>query len=149
MTPSHSYREDIIYGRTLRTNSRLGTIHKRRRQFFRIFVTPLPHVGSFLVPSVGNFDQFFDPVSPPNCRCRLWTAPYLFLATIILNWKEDSETYKAKLQKEQGTTPPLNLSPWIRGFRLGIVLFLVACDIGQIMYHKVSTYIHTTFLYCN
>ena len=41
----------------------LGTIHKRRRQFFRIFDTPLPHVGSFLVLSVGNFDQFLTP--PP------------------------------------------------------------------------------------
>ena len=41
----------------------LGTIHKRRRQFFRIFDTPLPHVGSFLVLSVGNFDQFLIP--PP------------------------------------------------------------------------------------
>ena len=35
-----------------------GTIHKRRRQFFWIFDTPLSHVGSFLVLSVGNFDQF-------------------------------------------------------------------------------------------
>ena len=25
----------------------LGTIHKRRRQFFWIFETPLPHVGNF------------------------------------------------------------------------------------------------------
>ena len=35
----------------------LGTIPKQRRQFFRIFDTPLPHVGSFIVLSVGNFDQ--------------------------------------------------------------------------------------------
>ena len=35
-----------------------GTIHKRRRQFFRIFDNPLLHVGSFLVLSVGNFNQF-------------------------------------------------------------------------------------------
>ena len=42
-----------------------GTIHKRRRQFqlFWIFVTPLAHVGSFIVQSVGNFDQFLTP--PP------------------------------------------------------------------------------------
>ena len=37
--------------------------HNRRRQFFRIFDTPLAHVGSFLVLSIGNFDQFFTP--PP------------------------------------------------------------------------------------
>ena len=42
----------------------IGAIHKRRRQFFRIFDTPLPHVGSFLVLSVGNFDQFLTP--PPS-----------------------------------------------------------------------------------
>ena len=36
----------------------LGTIHKRCCQFFRIFDTPLPHDGSFLVLFVGNFDQF-------------------------------------------------------------------------------------------
>ena len=40
-----------------------GTIHKQRRQFFQIFETPLPHVDSFLVLSVGNFDQFLTP--PP------------------------------------------------------------------------------------
>jgi hypothetical protein len=38
--------------------SLLGTIHKQRRQFFRIFDTPLPHVG--------NFDQFFDPSQLPT-----------------------------------------------------------------------------------
>ena len=36
-----------------------GTNYKWRRQFFQIFDTPLPHVGSFLVLSIGNFDQFF------------------------------------------------------------------------------------------
>ena len=36
------------------------------------FDTPLPHVGSFLVLSVGNFDQI---LTPPNCRRRLWMAP--------------------------------------------------------------------------
>ena len=51
----------------------IGAIHKRRRQFFRIFDTPLLDVGSFLVLSVGNFDQF---LTPPNCRRRLWMAPY-------------------------------------------------------------------------
>ena len=53
-----------------------GTIHKRRRQFFWIFDTPLSHVGSFLVLSVGNFDHFMTP--PPHCRRRLWTAPIYF-----------------------------------------------------------------------
>ena len=32
----------------------LGTIHKQRRQFFRIFDTPLPHVGSFLVLPIAD-----------------------------------------------------------------------------------------------
>ena len=40
-----------------------GAVHKWRWQFFQIFDTPLPHVGSFLVLSIGNFDQFLTP--PP------------------------------------------------------------------------------------
>ena len=52
-----------------------GTIHKRRRQFFRIFDTPLPHIGSFLILSLGNFDQF---LTLPNCQRRLWTPPTLY-----------------------------------------------------------------------
>ena len=44
----------------------LWAIHKRRWQFFRIFDTPLPHVGSFLVLSVGNFDQFLTPSQLPT-----------------------------------------------------------------------------------
>ena len=36
-----------------------GIIHKQRQQFFWIFDTSLPHVGRFLVLSIGNFDQFF------------------------------------------------------------------------------------------
>ena len=59
--------------------SMLGTIHKRRRQFLRIFDTPHPHVGSFLVLSVGNFDRFLTPLPPPNCGRHLWTAPKALL----------------------------------------------------------------------
>ena len=61
---------------------RTGSIHERRRQFFLIFDTPLPHVGSFLVLSVGNFDQF---LTPPNFQ-RLWTAPLqIVLLSIAIN----------------------------------------------------------------
>ena len=58
------------------TVNNLGTIHKRRRQFFRIFDTPLLHVGSFLELFVGNFDQCLTPHPHPNCRRRLSKAPY-------------------------------------------------------------------------
>ena len=59
------------------------TIHKQRRQFFWIFDTPFPHVGSFLVLSVGNFDQF---LTPPNYQRRLWTAPLqMVLLSIAIN----------------------------------------------------------------
>ena len=58
-----------------------GTIHKRRRQFFRIFDTPLPHVGSFLVLSVGNFDQFLTP-------------PPLPIADVVYGWPPT--TYRAR-----------------------------------------------------
>ena len=50
------------------------TTYKRRRQFFRIFDTPLTYVGSFLVLSVVNFDQFLTLPLPNERRC-LWTAP--------------------------------------------------------------------------
>ena len=43
--------------------NKLYNIHKRRQLFFRIFDKPLPHVGSFLLLYVGNFDQFLTP--PP------------------------------------------------------------------------------------
>ena len=43
----------------------MGVVHKRRRRFFQIFDTSLPHVGSFLVLSVSNFDQFLTPCPPP------------------------------------------------------------------------------------
>ena len=41
----------------------LGTIHKQRRQFSRIFDTPLLHVDSFLELSVGNLDPSQLPTS--------------------------------------------------------------------------------------
>ena len=61
--------------------SQYWTIHKRRRQFFRIFDTSLLHIGSFLVLSIGNFDQF---LTPPNCRRRLWTAPDRWARLLVL-----------------------------------------------------------------
>ena len=44
-----------------RENLALGSIHKQRRQFFQIFGTPSLMSVSFLVLSVGNFDQFLTP----------------------------------------------------------------------------------------
>ena len=51
-----SFESDFLYA--------LGTIHKQRWQIFWIFDTPFPHVDSFLIQSIGNFDQFLTP-SPP------------------------------------------------------------------------------------
>ena len=45
----------------------IGTIHKRRLKCFQIFDTPLSYVGSFLVLSIGNFNQFLTPLSPLHC----------------------------------------------------------------------------------
>ena len=39
-----------------------GTIHNRCWQFFTIFDIPLPHVGSFVVLFVCNFDHFLTPL---------------------------------------------------------------------------------------
>ena len=41
----------------------LGTIHKRRCHFFRIFDTPFPMSAVFLVLSICNFYQFMTPPS--------------------------------------------------------------------------------------
>ena len=51
-----------IQGLNLAKFCQLGTIHKKRWQFFRIFDTSLPHVGSFLVLSIVNLDQFLTPL---------------------------------------------------------------------------------------
>lgn len=64
-----------IVKRPFHSTAVLVTIHKRRRQIFLDFWHTLPHVGSFLVPSVGFFDQILNPPSPSNCRPYLWTAP--------------------------------------------------------------------------
>ena len=61
-----------------------------------------------------------------------------FLATLILNWTEDGKIYKERLQEKEDAPPPLNLNPWIRGFRLAFVLLFVAFDVGMIIYNKVS-----------
>ena len=42
---------------------------------FPDFWHPVPHVSSFLVLSVGNFDRFLTPSPSLNCRRHLWTAP--------------------------------------------------------------------------
>ena len=61
-----------------------------------------------------------------------------FLATLILNWNEDGKIYKERLQEKEDAPPPLNLNPWIRGFRLAFVLLFVGFDVGMIIYNKVS-----------
>ena len=60
-----------------------GTIHKRSRQFFRIFDTSLPHVGTFLVLAVGNFDQFFDP-SPLPIAEVVYGRPQIEIMIMII-----------------------------------------------------------------
>ena len=62
----------------------------------------------------------------------------MFLATLILNWNEDGKIYKERLQEKEDAPPPLNLNPWIRGFRLAFVLLFVGFDVGMIIYNKVS-----------
>ena len=64
-----------------------------------------------------------------------------FLATLILNWNEDGKIYKERLQEKEDAPPPLNLNPWIRGFRLAFVLLFVGFDVGMIIYNKVSKFV--------
>ena len=52
----------------------LGTIHKRRRQFFWIFNPPPPY-RQYFSNIHRQFWPIFDPSPTPNCRRRLWTAP--------------------------------------------------------------------------
>ena len=69
---------DVTWKRSKLAKRRLGTIHKRRRQFFRIFDTPLPHVDSFLVLSISNFVQFLTP-PPSQLPTSFMDAPYHIL----------------------------------------------------------------------
>ena len=63
----------------------LGTIHKRRRHFFWIFDTPLPHVGSFLKLSVSNFDQFLTPPPLPIADV-FYGQPLTWWCYKVQNW---------------------------------------------------------------
>lgn len=60
----------------------------------------------------------------------------MFLATLILNWKEDGEMYSKRVSEGDFA---MNLNPWIRGFRLTFVLIFAVTDIGLALYN-VSTY---------
>ena len=53
----------------------LGTIHKRRRQFFPDFWHPPPPCRQFFSTIRRQFWPIFDPSSTPNWPRRLWTAP--------------------------------------------------------------------------
>ena len=51
-----------------------GTIHNRRRQFFRVFDTPLPYVCIFSLLSIGKFQAIL--ILPPTiCQRLLWRTP--------------------------------------------------------------------------
>ena len=55
-----------------------GIIHKRRWQIFWIFWHPPPPPYRQLFSTIRQqFWPIFDPFPPPNCRRRLWTAPFL------------------------------------------------------------------------
>ena len=79
----------------------------------------------------------------------LWTIVNsnvnIISATLILNWNEDGKIYKERLQEKQDAPPPMNLNPWIRGFRLAFVLLFVGFDVGMIIYNKVSHSISVLF----
>ena len=55
--------------------------------FFRTFHPPLPHISSFSVLSVGNFDQLPTP-PPPNCRRSLRTAPMTSSTKMVRQLKQ-------------------------------------------------------------
>ena len=93
----------------LKVKKSYGTIHKRRRQIFWIFDIPLPHVGSSIVLSVGNFDQF---LTPPNCRRCLWT-------TSMLKTVNTNERWVAKLNRFYHQNTKKQISNCI--LRIGII----------------------------
>ena len=64
-----------IFQKTSGDQQGVGVVHKQCGQFFPDFWHPPPHVSSFLVLSVGNFDRFLTPPPSLNCRRHLWTAP--------------------------------------------------------------------------
>jgi hypothetical protein len=56
------------------------------------------------------------------------------LATLILNWNEDGQIY-AKRINEKDLSPPMELNPWIRAFRLSFVVLFAVVDIGMALYN--------------
>ena len=66
-----------------------------------------------------------------------YTLIIAHLATLILNWNEDGQIYNKRVAEKQ-ITPPMNLNPWIRGFRLTFVVLFVVADIGMIIYNEVQ-----------
>ena len=55
------------------------------------------------------------------------------LATLILNWKEDGEMYKKR--QTDSVVAPMNLNPWIRGFRLAFIVVFLCSDLGLTIYN--------------
>ena len=55
------------------------------------------------------------------------------LATLILNWKEDGEMYKKR--QTDSDVAPMNLNPWIRGFRLAFIVVFLCSDLGLTIYN--------------
>ena len=57
----------------------IGAINKRRRHFFWILTPPLLQVGSFLILSVCNFDQFLTIPPPIADAVYGWTHTKTYL----------------------------------------------------------------------
>ena len=91
----------ILYLGQIRTVNQQGAIHKQCQQFFRIFDTNLPNIGSFLVLSV-NFDQLLTP-----------------MADVVFGWPQISIFFVVVLRSKLRSTPSiygleLNFFGWIQ-----------------------------------
>ena len=55
------------------------------------------------------------------------------MSTLILNWNEDGIIYEKRKTEEGDFNLPMELNPWIRGFRLGFIILFTCVDVGMVL----------------
>ena len=63
----------------------------------------------------------------------LYAIIWAHISALILNWKEDGEMYKKR--QTDSDVAPMNLNPWIRGFRLAFIVVFLCSDLGLTIYN--------------
>ena len=58
---------------------------------------------------------------------------FAHVSTLILNWNEDGIIYEKRKSEEGDFNLPMELNPWIRGFRLGFIILFTCVDVGMVL----------------